>query len=88
AVHARVCDGQGGLRYEREGVGRAILGDPRLALTWLVNELCGRGLTLVAGQWVSVGTCMVPLAVEPGDRVVADYGALGRIEVGLAGEGD
>ena len=83
-VHATVHDASGVLRYAREGDGSAALGDPRVALTWLVNELASRGIGLTAGQFVSTGTCMVPLAVTPGDRVSADYGRFGKIDLQLA----
>lgn len=78
-VRATVCGADGRERLAREGDGTAVLGDPRVALAWLVNELSGLGVTLEAGQFVSTGTCMVPLAVQPGDRVEADYGVLGRL---------
>jgi 2-keto-4-pentenoate hydratase len=84
AVHARVRDADGALRYTRDGEGRALLGDPRHALTWLANELSTLGIGLRADDWASCGTCMVPLEIAPGDRVTADYGMLGRIEIGLA----
>ncbi len=83
AVRATVT-GAAGVRLARDGDGSAVLGDPRLALTWLVNELSSRGIAITAGQFVSTGTCMSPLAVEPGDRVDADYGVLGRIGVALS----
>lgn len=83
-VHATVTGADGRVRCARDGAGRALLGDPRTALTWLANELSARGIGLRAGDWASCGTCMVPLEIVPGDRVVADYGLLGRIEVGLA----
>jgi 2-keto-4-pentenoate hydratase len=82
-VHATVFAADGQPRYQREGEGRAALGDPRLALTWMVNELSARGISLYAGQTVSTGTCMVPLEVAPGNRVEADYGALGRMVLTL-----
>ena len=83
-VHATVFNAAGGVRFTRTGDGRAALGDPYLALTWLVNELSSRGIALQAGQYVSTGTCMVPLAVAPGDRVSADYGFFGTIDLQLA----
>ena len=83
-VLADVRGADGVVRYTREGEGRALLGDPRLALTWLANELSALGIGLRSGDWASCGTCMVPLEVRPGDRVVADYGAFGRIEIGLS----
>lgn len=83
-VHASVRGVDGRVCYTRDGEGRALLGDPRSALTWLANELSALGVGLRAGDWASCGTCMVPLEVLPGDRVVADYGAFGRIEIGLS----
>lgn len=73
-VHATV-----GTRYAREGSGANVLDDPRIALTWLVNELSGLGITLNAGEIVTTGTCMPPLAVQSGDVVEADFGVLGRV---------
>jgi 2-keto-4-pentenoate hydratase len=66
-------------RCEREGVGSNVLGDPRAALTWLVNEVTGLGITIGVGEVVTTGTCAVPLPVEPGDRVRMDFGALGAV---------
>lgn len=83
-VHATVSDAEGRVRYQREGEGRALLGNPLKALTWLANDLSALGAGLRAGDWASCGTCMVPLDVLPGDRVVADYGSLGRIELSLS----
>ena len=65
------------------GKGGNVLGDPRIALTWLANELSSLGLTLRAGEVVTTGTCITPPAIAPGDRFEADFGALGRIDVRL-----
>ena len=70
-------------RVTREGRGANVLGDPRVALTWLVNELSGLGLTLKAGEVVTTGTCLTPLPIAPGDAVSADFGVLGRVSAGL-----
>jgi len=83
-VQAIVCSADGRERTSREGEGRALLGSPITALTWLANELSALGIGLRAGDWASCGTCMVPLDVQAGDRVVADYGVLGRIEITLS----
>jgi 2-keto-4-pentenoate hydratase len=68
----------------REGKGANVLGDPRAALTWLVNELSALQVTLAAGQVVTTGTCLAPLPIEPGDRFVADFGVLGRVSATMA----
>ena len=63
----------------REGRGANVLGDPRVALAWLVNELFGLGLTLKAGEVVTTGTCLVPLPIQAGIEVTADFGSLGSV---------
>src|SRR6185312_15295300 len=39
------------------GHGKNVLGDPRIALAWLANELRSLGITLRAGQVVTTGSC-------------------------------
>lgn len=63
----------------RPGVGGNALGDPRMALAWLVNELSRYGTTLRAGEIVTTGTCLTPLPINPGDSFVGDFGVLGRV---------
>jgi 2-keto-4-pentenoate hydratase len=65
----------------REGKGANVLGDPRVALAWLANELSGLGITLRAGEVVTTGTCLVPLPIEAGVAVTADFGTLGSVSV-------
>ena len=72
-----------GDRYTREGVGANVLGDPRLALTWCVNEVSALGIDIAAGELITTGTCAPPLEIEDGDRVTCDFGALGTISVSL-----
>ncbi|WP_291921388.1 fumarylacetoacetate hydrolase family protein [Limnohabitans sp.] len=79
-VHARVQHGNQ-LKYTRDGTGANVLGDPRIALTWLANQLSGLGITLQKGHVVTTGTCMVPLELQPGDCASADYGPLGRVHM-------
>lgn len=77
-VSARVTQ-RDGQTWERQGSGAAVLGDPRIALTWLVNELSAQGQGLLAGQFVTTGSCMAPLELIEGDTVHADFGPLGLI---------
>ena len=70
-------------KVARDGVGSNVLGDPRVALAWLANELSSLGITLRAGQVVTTGTCLVPLEIAPGDHVRMDFGALGRVDCRL-----
>lgn len=75
----RLLDGRREPALTREGKGANVLGDPRIALAWLANELSGLAITLKAGQVVTTGTCLVPLPIQPGVDVHADFGALGRV---------
>ncbi len=65
------------------GSGKAVLGDPRIALTWLVNEVARYGGGVRAGQFVTTGTCVIPVKIESGDTISADYGVLGTIAVAI-----
>ena len=82
-VHARVAHGHQ-LKYTRDGTGGNVLGDPRIALTWLANQLSSLGITLQKGHVVTTGTCMVPLELQPGDSASADYGPLGNVNMVFA----
>jgi len=66
-----------------EGQGSNVLGSPVIALTWLANELSRHGLTLQAGQVVTTGTCVKPLAIAVGDHVEGDFGQLGRVALAI-----
>jgi 2-keto-4-pentenoate hydratase len=63
------------------GRGANVLGDPRVALAWLVNELSAFGRSIAANEVVMTGTCVVPVTVAPGDHVQMNFGAYGDIEV-------
>ena len=63
------------------GHGKNVLGDPRIALAWLANELRELGVTLGAGQIVTTGTCHPPLPIAAGDRFEVDFGLLGKVSV-------
>jgi len=62
------------------GSGANVLGDPRVALTWIANEVSQFGEGLLEGQVVTTGTCITPIPVTPGDRVRMDFGAFGSVE--------
>lgn len=77
ALH--VVNADVGGRYRRDGIGANVLGDPRIALAWIANELSALGIPLAAGQVVTTGTCVTPLEIIPGDVVTADFGAFGHV---------
>ena len=68
-------------KSEHQGKGANVLGDPRVALAWIVNELSALGVPLHAGEVVTTGTCVTPIPVVAGDEVRASFGRLGELSV-------
>jgi len=66
-----------------QGSGANVLGDPRIALAWIANELCTYGEGLRAGDVVMTGTCLTPVPVSVGDNVKMDFGEFGVLEAGF-----
>lgn len=77
--------GRVGGRTQRQGEGVNVLGDPRIALTWIANELSRHGVVLAAGQIVTTGTCMAPMEIAPGDQVAAEFGIIGKVSLRFDG---
>ena len=78
SMHAVSASVNGQIRGQ--GTGAAVLGDPRTALTWMVNEISRIGETLHQGQVVTTGTCVVPVPIQPGDWVEVDFGVVGKAQ--------
>jgi 2-keto-4-pentenoate hydratase len=67
----------------QKGTGAAVLGHPLNALAWLVSHLHSRGTTLEAGQYITTGVTTGIYMGQPGDRIGADFGPLGSVELEL-----
>jgi len=65
----------------REGSGSAVLGHPLNALEWLANNLAERGMGLRAGEYVTTGVTTEVYMAERGDRIKADFGPVGTVEL-------
>jgi 2-keto-4-pentenoate hydratase len=66
-----------------QGKGANALGDPRVALTWLANELISHGMHLQTGDVVITGTCVVPVPVQEGQHLFAQFPGLGEVSVAI-----
>lgn len=64
-----------------EGSGADPLGDPRKVLDWVINTLSTAGIGLKRGEILSTGTCTGMVPLKPGQTAIADFGALGRVEI-------
>jgi 2-keto-4-pentenoate hydratase len=69
----------------REGSGAAVLGHPLNALQWLVNKLSSCGVGVTAGQYMTTGVTSEVYMAEPCDRIEADFGEVGAVELTFAG---
>jgi 2-keto-4-pentenoate hydratase len=68
-------------KFLREGSGSNVLGHPLHALEWLVHSLSDRGLGLKAGQYVTTGVTTEVYMAERGDRITADFGPVGSVDL-------
>ena len=68
-------------RIVGDGSGADVLGSPVRVLEWLVADMSRRGISLVAGQVVSTGTCTGVVSIGPGEKAVADFGPFGQAEL-------
>lgn len=65
--------------YQKSGFGRASMGNPLTSLTWMANWLNDRGKGLLAGEFISTGTCTGHFFAARGDRLDVDFGDIGRV---------
>lgn len=63
------------------GAGRNVLSGPLDALAWLDKELPLYGESLRPGDIVTTGVAALPVPIQAGDRVVADFPSLGSVTV-------
>jgi 2-keto-4-pentenoate hydratase len=66
------------------GTGAAVLGDPAYCVAWLANKLWSYGVILKKGEVVLSGALSAAAPAGAGDRFVADFSTLGRVEVRFA----
>ncbi|MDX1527597.1 MAG: fumarylacetoacetate hydrolase family protein [Gammaproteobacteria bacterium] len=65
------------------GSGANVLGSPLSALAWLASELPRWDRSLRAGDLVTTGTCTDVYSASIGDRIRADFGELGGVDLAL-----
>jgi 2-keto-4-pentenoate hydratase len=66
-----------------QGSSANVLGNPLNVAAWLANHLISRGDCLRSGQLITTGTMIAVNGAEKGDRIAADFGALGIVEVNV-----
>ncbi len=63
------------------GAGSNVDGGAFGAASWLANKLAEQGKFLKAGDRITTGTTTAPCPIKGRETVIADFGALGRIEL-------
>lgn len=66
---------------EETGLGAGVLNDPVMGVVWLANRLQRLGIPLEAGETILAGSFTRPIDCRAGDRIEADFGALGVIRL-------
>ena len=64
-----------------EGRGDVVLGNPLAAMAWIANTLQRYGHALQAGEVVTTGVCMPVYRAKVGEKIRANFGILGDVEV-------
>lgn len=75
-----LCNGD----VEETGLAAGVLGHPGNAVVWLANKLTEFDMAIEAGEVILTGSFARPVWATPGDRIVADFGDLGTVEVGFS----
>jgi 2-oxo-hept-3-ene-1,7-dioate hydratase len=66
---------------EETGLGGGVMNHPAHGVAWVCRRFAPHGIGLEPGQIILSGSFTRPIIVTPGDRIRADYGALGEISV-------
>jgi len=69
---------------EETGLAGGVMGHPAHGIRWVCRRFAPHGVSLEPGQVILAGSFTRPVAVAAGDRVLADFGELGTIEVGFS----
>ena len=77
--HSVNISNQNGKNYT--GIGKNVLGNPIIGITWLINELSKYNITINKDMIVSTGTCTEPFTINKNDLITADFGVLGKVQV-------
>lgn len=67
-----------------QGRCEAVLGNPIDGVVWIANKLSKPSIGLTKGQLVPIGTWTGLHFVSSGSSVVAEFGALGTVEIGFS----
>jgi 2-keto-4-pentenoate hydratase len=64
-----------------EGLPEGMRCDEKWALTWTINHLSGRGITVKAGDYITTGAAATPKPLGDAREVVARFAGIGDVKV-------
>lgn len=71
-------------KIEETGLAGGVMGHPAHGIRWVCRRFASHGVGLEPGQVILSGSFTRPVAVAAGDRVLADFGEFGTIEVAFS----
>lgn len=66
---------------EESGLGGAVMDHPAHGIRWVCKRFASHGIGLEPGQVVLSGSFTRPVPVAEGTKILADYGALGKVSL-------
>ena len=75
-------------RSMEKASGVEVLGNPIHSIVWLAGKLNAFGHTLNPGDMIMSGSFTKQYAVAKGDHIIADFAALGSVEIDFSGHVD
>ena len=66
---------------EETGLGAGVMDHPAHGICWVCRRFATHGIGLQPGQMVLSGSFTRPVAVRAGDRIHADYGRYGTVDI-------
>tara|TARA_R110001599_G_scaffold353462_1_gene592927 strand:- start:27293 stop:28096 length:804 start_codon:yes stop_codon:yes gene_type:complete len=69
---------------EETGLGAGVMDHPAHGIRWVCRRFAPHGVGLEPGQVILSGSFIRPISVGTGDRIRADYGPLGVIDISFS----
>lgn len=66
---------------EETGIAAGVLGHPAHGISWVCRRFARHSVALQPGQFILSGSFTRPVAVRPGDHIVADYNRFGTVQI-------
>ena len=69
---------------EETGLGAGVMNHPAHGIRWVCRRFAPHGIGLEPGQVILSGSFIRPVSIAAGDRIRAEYGPLGTIDISFS----